>query len=112
MSARSYAVSDSTTCDDGAYDELGDLAISDWPAIYLRAEINYADLQFHASKDAIDWQPIGPLLDASKLSDDYGQGWHFTGAFIGLAVQDIATQSATADFDYFALRTNREGATP
>jgi len=59
------------------------------PEIHLRAEIDYAKLQFFASQDGCHWQPIGPTLDASKLSDDYHQGLHFTGAFVGLAAHDV-----------------------
>lgn len=67
--------------DDGVYDELDDsrIAINDWPEVYLRAEIDHAELQFSVSRDGLDWQAIGPVLDASKLSDDYHQGLHFTG---------------------------------
>jgi xylan 1,4-beta-xylosidase len=91
--------------DDGRYDEPEDsqVEIGAWPAVYLRARVDHADLQFFASPDARDWRAIGPRLDASKLSDDYGQGLHFTGAFLGLAAHDTAGQRAFADFDYFAL---------
>ncbi len=92
--------------DDGVYDELDDsrLAINHWPEVRLRAETDHAKLQFHASPDRTAWQPIGPALDASKLSDDYGGGLHFTGAFVGLSAHDVAGQGAFADFDYFILR--------
>lgn len=91
--------------DDGQYDELEDaqIEINDWPAVYLRAEIQFADLQFYASPDGEKWRPIGPVLDASKLSDDYGQGLHFTGAMVGLAAHDVGGQRAFADFDFFEL---------
>ncbi len=92
--------------DDNVYDELYDsqIAINDWPDVYLRAEINLAALQFSASPDGRDWRPVGPVLDASKLSDDYGNVLHFTGAFFGLAAYDIAGQRGFADFDYFDLK--------
>lgn len=94
--------------DDGVYDELDDaqIAIGDWEAVYLRAEIDFARLQFFGSSNGIDWQPVGPVLDASKLSDDYGAGLHFTGAMVGLAAHDIAGQRSFADFDYFLLQPN------
>jgi xylan 1,4-beta-xylosidase len=69
--------------------------------VYLRAEIDRARLQFSASPDGENWQLIGPLLDASKLSDDYGSILHFTGAFIGLCCQDLKGHKLCADFDYF-----------
>ena len=89
--------------DNGNYDEPGgELAINDWPKVFLRAEIHRERLQFGASPDGVKWQNIGPVLDASKLSDDYAQG--FTGAMIGLCAQDLSGNRRTADFDYFELR--------
>ena len=92
--------------DNAVYDELTDsvLVIDTWPEIHLRAEIKQTRLQFSASADECNWQLIGPVLDASKLSDDYHQGLHFTGLFIGLAAHDVAGQRAFADFDYFTMR--------
>jgi xylan 1,4-beta-xylosidase len=92
--------------DDGVYDELLDsqIAINDWSRIYLRATIDHQRLQFSASPDGKLWRAIGPCLDASKLSDDYGQGLHFTGAMIGLCAQDVGGTRRAADFDYFDLR--------
>lgn len=88
--------------DAGNYDELGgDLAISDWPRCHLRATIDLAQLQFSASPDGRNWQNIGPVLDASKLSDDYGGALRFTGAMVGLCAQDVGGTRAVADFDYF-----------
>jgi xylan 1,4-beta-xylosidase len=89
--------------DDGTYGELAEseLVINDWQLCYLRAQINRASLQFSASKDAITWTKIGPELDASKASDDYGQTLHFTGGFVGLCAQDLGGTRAEADFDYF-----------
>jgi xylan 1,4-beta-xylosidase len=89
--------------DDGNYDELAasEIAINDWKKIHLRAEIDFQRLQFSGSPDGKNWQTVGPVLDASKLSDDYGQGPHFTGAMVGLCAQDVGGTRATADFDYF-----------
>jgi xylan 1,4-beta-xylosidase len=93
--------------DDTAYDELIDsqIAIGNWKRCYLRAEIDRENLQFSASPDGVKWQLIGPVLDATKLSDDYGKSLHFTGAFIGLCAQDMGGTRAIADFDYFEMRT-------
>jgi xylan 1,4-beta-xylosidase len=89
--------------DDGRYDELGDIEVN-WPRYFLRAEIDHERLQFSASPDGRSWQTVGPVLDASKLSDDYGQGLHFTGAFVGLCAQDLGGTRQPADFDYFELK--------
>ena len=95
-----------TLTDDGVYDELADsqVVIPDWSRCHLRAVINAASLQFLASPDGVAWQAIGPVLDASKLSDDYGHYLHFTGAMVGLCAQDLNDRTALADFDYFEMR--------
>jgi xylan 1,4-beta-xylosidase len=92
--------------DDGAYSEFTDsvLSVNDWRAFHLQVKIDDARLQFSASPDAVVWQPVGPALDASKLSDDYGRALHFTGAFVGLCAQDLGGTGATADFSFFELR--------
>lgn len=93
--------------DDGAYDELGEIAANDWPEFFLRAEIDGTILRFHASPDGRVWRAIGPELDATKVSDDYGSTLHFTGAMIGIAVQDLGGNQLHADFDYFELKPLR-----
>jgi xylan 1,4-beta-xylosidase len=91
--------------DDGAYDELLDseIAIADWPRVFLRAEIDHERLQFLASPDGAAWQNIGPVLDMAKLSDDYGSTLRFTGAMVGLCAQDVGGTFKPADFDYFEM---------
>ncbi len=93
--------------DDGSYDEITDsqLVVNDWERFFLRAVIDEDRLQFYASPDGKDWKAIGPELDASKISDDYGTGMHFTGAFIGICAQDVSGSRAVADFDYFSLES-------
>ena len=51
-----------------------------------------------------DWQAIGPVLDASLISDEAGRGEHgsFTGAFVGMAAFDISGSGQPADFDRFS----------
>jgi xylan 1,4-beta-xylosidase len=98
-----------TLTDDGNYDELSDndIVVNDWGRFFLRAEIDFQKLQFSASRDGKTWQNIGPVLDSSKLSDDYGAGLHFTGAMAGLCAQDVGGTRAVADFDYFVYRPAR-----
>jgi len=94
-----------TLTDDGIYDELSDsqIPVNGWKQFYLRAVIDAPSLQFSASPDGTAWQNIGPVLDASKLSDDYGQYLHFTGAMAGICAQDLNNRTALADFDYFEM---------
>jgi xylan 1,4-beta-xylosidase len=49
------------------------------------------------------WQAVGPVLDASVISDEGGRGEHasFTGAFTGMAAFDTSGSAIPADFDRF-----------
>jgi xylan 1,4-beta-xylosidase len=89
--------------DDGAHDELADsqIPVNDWPRIFLRAAVDGANLQFSGSRDGQTWRDIGPVLDFSKLSDDYGSTLRFTGAMVGLCAQDLSGTQRSADFDFF-----------
>jgi len=98
-------------CDDGHFDQLLDssIAINNWKDCILRAVIDHQKLQFFASPDGRDFKPIGPVLDASKLSDDYGSVMHFTGPMAGICAQDLNGTRSIADFDYFELRDENDG---
>lgn len=70
--------------------------------VRLAAEIDGASLQFFVfSKDR--WNLVGPVLDASVISDEGGRGEHgsFTGAFVGMMAFDTSGGGRVADFDYF-----------
>lgn len=94
-------------CDRGEDDEPPgkDVPIPGRQPCYLRASIHEADLQFFYSSDGRDWSPIGPIFDASRLSDEYCRqtSW-FTGTFVGMCVQDLSGARKHADFDYFVYR--------
>ena len=75
--------------------------------IYMKVDFDGADLSFFYKLDDGEWQPISGVLDGSILSDDYVGDLevryraNFTGAFIGMACQDLSGQGGSADFDYF-----------
>lgn len=96
------------TMQDGKYDELGDVEISDCGDISLRVDWNGDRLQFSYADELDGFRKIGPDLDATVLSDDFGTGLHFTGAFIGLCIQDLDTHSACADFTGFNFSARDE----
>ena len=50
------------------------------------------------------WNSVGPVLDASVISDEGGRGEHgsFTGAFVGMAAFDTSGTGMPADFDHFS----------
>ena len=95
--------------DDGGYDELVDsqIIINDWKQVFLRASVDGEKLQFSAAPDGQAWRNVGPILNFSKLSDDYGSTLRFTGAMVGVCAQDLNGAKVIADFDYFDYRTTR-----
>ncbi|MEP7005865.1 MAG: family 43 glycosylhydrolase, partial [Sphingomonas bacterium] len=72
--------------------------------ISLRAEIDFDRLRFaFRVEGADDWTWLPEQFDASILSDEAtapGQP-NFTGAFVGMACQDLAGSGQPADFDWF-----------
>ena len=55
---------------------------------------------------AADWIFLPELFDASILSDEATAPGapNFTGAFVGMACQDMSGMANPADFDYFEYR--------
>ncbi len=77
------------------------IAVMDGP-VQLRVTVDQARQQFYWRQSG-DWQPIGPLLDATLVSDEGGVGEHgsFTGAFVGMVAFDITGQGHEARFRRF-----------
>jgi xylan 1,4-beta-xylosidase len=109
-------VLDLVTCDSGhvavAEDSRVDLA--GVGRLALRVRLDGPTLDFAWAKDGeSQWQAVGPALDATTLSDEYAAqvadgepaAWGFTGAFVGLWVQDLGAEGAYADFDRATYRT-------
>ncbi len=96
-------------------DPMGNLDLSvppvpipDASEVRLKLEVRGAALQFFYALEGADWTPIGPVLDASRLSDEcgYPAGEHgnFTGAFVGVAASDLNGTALHADFTDFVYR--------
>ena len=71
---------------------------------YLRVQVSFDKLKFFYSQNRTDWKQVGPIFDASTLSDEFQEGDEdasFTGAFVGLCCQDLSGRRIPADFDYF-----------
>lgn len=81
------------------------IAIPDGP-IELRAEIDYERLRFAWRAPGAAWQWLPEQFDASILSDEASAPGlpNFTGAFIGIACQDMSGAGLHADFDWFDYR--------
>lgn len=73
--------------------------------VRLAADVDHEKLRFFWQTQD-EWTPLGPVLDASLISDEAGRGEHgsFTGAFIGMAAFDVSGAAAPADFSYFEYR--------
>ena len=78
--------------------------------VKLALEIRGPSLQFFYALEGEDLKPIGPVFDASILSDECGghqAHGSFTGAFVGVAASDLNGTALHADFDYFTYRPQR-----
>ncbi|QSB12610.1 glycoside hydrolase family 43 protein [Natronosporangium hydrolyticum] len=74
----------------------------------LRVVFDDTEVRFaHRLSDAADWTELPLALDATILSDEHAArivdgepaAWGFTGAMIGLWVQDLGADGGFADFD-------------
>jgi xylan 1,4-beta-xylosidase len=76
--------------------------------VHLRVEVDYERMHFAYRVEGVDndWRWLPQQFDASILSDECiapGQA-HFTGAFVGMACQDLAATCKCADFDFFEYK--------
>ena len=72
----------------------------------LRARIEDGSLQFSWQSTDGTFQPVGPLIDATYMSDETARG--FTGTMIGLACVDSYRKDLFAHFEYFDVRHGAE----
>ncbi|HVJ02730.1 MAG TPA: family 43 glycosylhydrolase, partial [Sphingomonas sp.] len=75
--------------------------------IELRVEVDYERLRFaFRAEGQPDWTWLPEQFDASILSDEASAPGlpNFTGAFVGMACQDMAGTGRAADFDWFDYR--------
>jgi xylan 1,4-beta-xylosidase len=84
------------------------IAVSAGKPIHLRVEVDYDRLQFGYRVEGVDndWRRLPQQFDASILSDEAAPPGtaNFTGAFVGVACQDMSGTSKHADFDFFEYR--------
>jgi xylan 1,4-beta-xylosidase len=91
-------------------------AISAGKPVHLRVEIDYERLHFAYRVAGVDkdWRWLPQQFDASILSDEAtapGQP-NFTGAFVGMACQDLSGKAHPAEFDFFEYRERSYRANP
>jgi len=82
--------------------------------VELRAEIDQERLWFAYRVAGGEWEWIAQQFDASILSDEASAPGspNFTGAFVGMACQDLAGTARPADFDWFEYREREYVADP
>jgi xylan 1,4-beta-xylosidase len=83
------------------------IAIAAGSRVELRVEVDYERLLFGYRIGDGPWQWLPQQFDASILSDEASApGFpNFTGAFVGMACQDLSGSAQPADFDYFDYRS-------
>jgi xylan 1,4-beta-xylosidase len=73
--------------------------------VHMRVEVDYERLYFAYRVEGVDydWRWLPQPFDASILSDEATAPGlsSFTGAFVGLACQDLSGAGRPADFDFF-----------
>lgn len=80
------------------------ITLSPSDSISLRADVDYDVVRLFFRDGVRPWSFVAEL-DYSILSDEVGSGGsgaHFTGAFVGIACQDLTGQSRAADFSRFS----------
>ncbi|RYP61649.1 hypothetical protein DL769_007610 [Monosporascus sp. CRB-8-3] len=81
--------------------------IPDKGKVKLALTIRGDKLQFHYALEDDELKSIGPVYDASVISDECGghqAHGSFTGAFVGMACSDLNGTALPAKFDYFIYR--------
>lgn len=68
---------------------------------HLKTQIKNDKMFFSYSHDGKQWQQINYEFDITTLSDEFCTDGCFTGAMVGLCVQDLSGRRQKADFDYF-----------
>lgn len=83
---------------------IGYVPIESGKPVRLKAKVDHDQAQFYYAVGDETYQPIGPVLDASILSDEAcNEGW-FTGAMVGICCQDLTGFKKEADFDWFSYQ--------
>ncbi|HVZ99246.1 MAG TPA: glycoside hydrolase family 43 protein [Caulobacterales bacterium] len=79
------------------------LPIAQHTAIELRVDVDFERLRFSYRADGEDWRTLPQIFDASLLSDEASLPGlpNFTGAFVGVACQDMSGAALPADFAWF-----------
>jgi len=67
----------------------------------LALEIRQLEIRFFVRVEGGDWRTAGWPKSAHVLGDEFGDYGHFTGAFVGMACQDLSGRRRPATFPRF-----------
>ena len=90
--------------DNGEVSWLCEPVVYEGERLFLKVDVNYCDGQFYYSLDGDTYEKIGGVFDVTILSDEHTQPEGFTGAFIGMACQDLVSQEKSAYFKSFTYK--------
>ncbi len=79
------------------------VSLAGWDKVYLRAELDSDSIRFSFSPDSKKWNPYGKAFWSGQLSDENNK-YGFTGAMVGICVQDMVYQDKWAAFDYLEYK--------
>jgi xylan 1,4-beta-xylosidase len=90
------------------------IAVPPGRPVELRVEVDHERLYFGYRCGGASWSWLPQQFDASILSDEATTPGlpNFTGAFVGMACQDMAGTARPADFDWFEYREREFLADP
>lgn len=92
------------------------VAIPTGKPVHLRVEVDCDRLHFAYRVEGVDkdWRWLAQQFDSSILSDEASAPGlsSFTGAFVGMACQDLAGTARVADFDFFEYQEREYRANP
>lgn len=91
-----------------------EVALPETGAIELRAEVDFERLYFAHRVAGQSWIWWPECFDYSGLSDEVARPGEpaFTGAFVGMACQDLEGTATPADFDYFEYQARAYAVDP
>jgi len=73
--------------------------------VMLALSVSDKTLRFSYAQTQEESMTLCPVeLDATRFSDEFVEGWGFTGVFAGIACQDGSGQRRFADFAFFDYR--------
>ena len=72
--------------------------------VHLKVSVSGTQVRFFYGYSETAMEAVGPVLDASLLSDETCSDGAFTGSMVGICCQDLTGFRLAADFDYFEYR--------